>query len=97
MRLDCQEIGLNGLPRRIGLLEFEPLPSLESGGSVCGWGSEVAHAESSSAASKGINRIRFYLSVKIFNGVDEVSDGLFCFQSRLSERHSSLFYLQIAH
>ena len=25
MRLDCQEIGLNGLPRRIGLLEFEPL------------------------------------------------------------------------
>ena len=25
MRLDCQEIGLNGLPRRIGLLKFEPL------------------------------------------------------------------------
>ena len=29
--------------------------------------------------------------------MDEVSDGQFCSQSRPSERHSSLFYLQIAH
>ena len=81
--------------RRISLFKFEPLAFFgESGGSVYGWG--AGRACEQQCSKQGINRIRFYLSVKIFNGMDEVSDGLFCFSlGRL--KYIRLFYLQIAH